>query len=145
MMIEEVNTNRHILKSFRHNGIYVPPYDYKGFSVKIQGQAVKLTEKSEQMATAWVKKTMSKSPPDKVFYKNFIQDFLAQLQKENPTLTFLSNFTEKYLSTVNSDDFNAAVNDTGNSEIDFSEIAEYIALEKEKKAEHGQERKETSC
>jgi DNA topoisomerase-1 len=141
MMIEEVNTNRHILKSFRHNGIYVPPYDYKGFSVKIQGQAVKLTEKSEQMATAWVKKTMSKSPPDKVFYKNFIQDFLAQLQKENPTLTFLSNFTEKYLSTVNSDDFNAAVNGTGNSEIDFSEIAEYIALEKEKKQNMGKSEK----
>ena len=28
---------RHVMKSLKHNGIYVPTYDYKGFNVKING------------------------------------------------------------------------------------------------------------
>ena len=44
---------KHVMKSLKHNGIFVPPYDLKGFSVKIQGQTIKLTEKSEPMAMAW--------------------------------------------------------------------------------------------
>ena len=68
---------KHVLKSLKHNGIYVPPYDYKGFSIKIQGHTIKLTPKTEQMAIAWIRKTQSTlSPPDKVFLKNFMQEFL---------------------------------------------------------------------
>ena len=37
---------KHVMKSLKHNGIYVPPYDLKGFNIKIQGQSIKLTEKS---------------------------------------------------------------------------------------------------
>ncbi len=44
---------KHVMKSLKHNGIYVPPYDLKGFNIKIQGQTIKLTEKSEPMAVAW--------------------------------------------------------------------------------------------
>jgi len=44
------------MKSLKHNGIFVPAYDYKGFSVKIRGQTVKLTPKTEQMAVAWLEK-----------------------------------------------------------------------------------------
>ena len=27
---------RHVMKSLKHNGIFVPVYDYKGFSIKIR-------------------------------------------------------------------------------------------------------------
>ena len=40
---------KQVMKSLNHNGIYVPSYDYKGFSITIQGHSVKLKPKSEQM------------------------------------------------------------------------------------------------
>src|SRR4030042_3225867 len=109
---------KHVLKSLKHNGVYVPPYDYKGFSVKIQGQPLKLAPKSEQMAIAWIRKTQSTlSPPDKVFLKTFMQEFLEQLKKENPAMDFLNSFSSDYLKKIESDDANNA----GNAGIDFSE------------------------
>ena len=84
---------KHVMKSLKHNGIFVPPYDYKGFSIKINGQTVKLTPKSEQMAVAWIRKTLSTvSPPDNLFKKNFMKEFLGQLKKENPSAAFLDAF-----------------------------------------------------
>ena len=72
---------KQVMKSLKHNGIYVPVYDPHGFSIKIEGQTVKLAPKSEQMAIAWIRKTMSlTTPPDKVFMKNFMQEFLEQLK-----------------------------------------------------------------
>ena len=47
------NQMKHVMKSLKHNGIFVPLYDYKGFSIKIQGQTIKLSEKTEPMAMAW--------------------------------------------------------------------------------------------
>ena len=89
------------MKSLKHNGIYVPKYEKKVFKIKIRGQIVPLTEKSEQMAIAWIRKTMSlTTPPDKVFMKNFMQEFLEQLKQENPTLQLLTSFTEKYLKSI---------------------------------------------
>src|SRR3972149_509066 len=121
---------KHVLKSLVHNGIYVPPYDYKGFSIKIQGHTIKLTPKSEQMAIAWIKKTQSTlSPPDKVFRRNFMQEFLEQLKTENHAMDFLNSFSSDYLKKIESDDANNA----GNAEIDFSEVAQYIGQEKLKK------------
>jgi DNA topoisomerase-1 len=121
---------KHILKSLAHNGIYVPPYDYKGFSIKIQGHTVKLTPKSEQMAIAWIKKTQSTvSPPDRVFQSNFMQEFLGQLKTENPAMDFLNSFLHHYLKKIENDNTNTA----GNAEIDFSEVAQYIEQEKLKK------------
>ena len=65
---------KQVMKSLKHNGIYVPEYDYKGFSITIQGHTIKLTPKSEQMAIAWIRKRQSAaSPPDKVFMKNFMR------------------------------------------------------------------------
>jgi DNA topoisomerase-1 len=121
---------KHVLKSLLHNGIYVPPYEYKGFSVKIQGHTVKLSPKSEQMAIAWIKKTQSTlSPPDKIFQKNFTKEFLEQLKTENPSINLLNSFSSDYLKKVENDD----VNNAGNAEIDFSEVAQYIEQEKLKK------------
>ena len=92
---------KHVLKSLKHNGIYVPQYELKGFKVKIQGQTVPLTVKSEQMALAWIRKRQSAlSPPDKVFMKNFMREFLEQLKLETPSLDFLGSFASDYVKKI---------------------------------------------
>ncbi|MGB9841704.1 MAG: hypothetical protein ACPLKZ_03145, partial [Candidatus Bathyarchaeales archaeon] len=121
------------MKSLKHNGIYVPQYDYKGFSVKIRGQAIKLTPKSEQMAIAWIKKRQSAlSPPDKVFMKNFMREFLEQLQRENPSLQFLTGFTAEYLQKIETSDEKDISNPDSaiHQDIDFTEILDFVKQEK---------------
>ena len=87
---------KQVMKSLKHNGIYVPQYEPQNFKIKIRGQSVKLTSKSEQMAIAWIRKTMSlTTPPDKVFMKNFMQEFLEQLKQENPALKLLHSLDRK--------------------------------------------------
>jgi len=112
---------KQIMKNLRHNGVYVPSYDYKGFRIKIQGHIIPLKPKSEQMAIAWIRKTLSiLSPPDEVFEKNFMQEFFEQLRQENPSLALLKeleNRTEQKDVTL----------------IDFSEISDYLEAEKQKK------------
>ncbi|MCJ7470511.1 hypothetical protein MUO74_08505, partial [Candidatus Bathyarchaeota archaeon] len=120
---------KYYMRSLCHNGIYVPPYDYKGFSVKIQGTLIKLSLKTEQMAIAWVRKEQSKlSPPDKLFYKNLMEDFLEALKAENPSLRILAD--TKIRSDVE------PLNDgkpRPDMEIDFSEIRQYVLQEQQKK------------
>jgi DNA topoisomerase-1 len=142
---------RHVMKSLKHNGIFVPTYDYKGFSVKIDDQTVKLTPKSEQMAVAWIRKATSVlSPPDNLFKKNFMKEFLGQLKKENPSATFLDAFTPKYIASI---DNPSPTMNNGNQpmaqEIDFTQVCNFIerekakkeALTKEEKKQQAQERK----
>ena len=133
---------KHVMKSLKHNGIFVPPYDYKGFSVKIQGQTVKLTPKSEQMAVAWTRKALSTvSPPDNLFKKNFMKEFLGQLKKENPQAAFLDGYSSKYLSNID--------NSPRDEEIDFIQVKNFIeqdkankeAVTKETKKQQAEERK----
>jgi DNA topoisomerase-1 len=142
---------KHVMKSLRHNGIFVPTYDYKGFSVKIDGQTVKLTPKSEQMAVAWIRKATSVlSPPDSLFKKNFMKEFLGQLKKENSSATFLDAFTPKYIASI--DNPSQTMNNGNQSmdqEIDFTQVCNFIererakkeALTKEEKKQQAQERK----
>jgi DNA topoisomerase-1 len=115
---------KHVMKSLKHNGIFVPPYDYKGFNVKIQGQTIKLSEKTEPMAVAWVRRTLSAtlSPPDSVFKRNFMREFLRQLKVENPKTYFLDIFSSKYLSDID--------NSKLTKEIDFTQIQNFILQEK---------------
>ncbi|HVO36994.1 MAG TPA: hypothetical protein VMT01_02360 [Candidatus Acidoferrum sp.] len=133
------------MQSLKHNGIYVPPYDYKGFSVKIQGTPVKLSPKTEQMAIFWVKKEQSKTtPPDRVFYKNFMEDFVKALKQENSSPDFLRSLQIR-------DDVNPIVDGKPREdmEVDFSSIREYVVREqltkqsmsKEEKKKLAQERK----
>jgi hypothetical protein len=76
---------KHEMKSLKHNGVYVPQYEPKKFKVKIQGETIPLRSESEQMAIAWIRKTMSlTTPPDKIFMKNFMQEFLKQLRHGIP-------------------------------------------------------------
>src|SRR5208283_3050863 len=126
---------RHVIKSLKHSGIFVPVYDYKGFSIKIDGQTVKLTPKSEQMAVAWIRKSLSTvSPPDNVFKKNFMKEFLGQLKKDNPSASFLDAYCSKYSNSL---DNPPATLNNGNhpvsEEIDFTQICNFIEQEKAKK------------
>jgi len=140
---------KHVMKSLKHNGIYVPPYDYKGFNIKIQGNTIKLSEKTEQMAVAWIRRTLSTTipPPDKVFTKNFMREFLEQLLKENPSADYLAPFVPKYLASID----NPTQNNGGEeiNDIDFSQVKSFIiedkakkeALSKEEKKKLAEERK----
>jgi DNA topoisomerase-1 len=122
---------KHNLKNLQHKGIYVAPYDHKGFTIKIKKHIVTLKPKSEQMAIALVKKEQSAAPPDKVFYKNFFQDFLEQLRKENPSLTFLEQLQNEYTNKIDNDDLHEK--NIEHQEIDFSEIFKHLEQEKSAK------------
>jgi DNA topoisomerase-1 len=113
---------KQVMKSLKHNGIFVPTYDYKGFSIKIGETRIKLSPKSEQMAIAWIRKKQSiLSPPDEIFKKNFMQEFLDQLKQENPSL----NAMKKGADIL----------------IDFSEVSNYLDSEKRKKENMSKEEK----
>lgn len=143
---------KHVMKSLKHNGIFVPPYDLKGFAVKIQGQAIKLTEKTEPMAVAWARRIRSTTiaSPDKIFTRNFMREFLTKLEEENPQANFLPSFTKNYLNQI--ENAPATLNNGGQSltqEIDFSQITKFVdddkalklALSKEDKKKQAEERK----
>ena len=120
---------KQVMKSLKHNGIYVPVYDPHGFSIKVDGQTVKLTPKSEQMAIAWIRKTMSlTTPPDTVFMKNFMQEFLEQLKQENPALQLLTSFTENYLKNIDTAEPEDVTNPDSaiRKAINFTEVTGYI-------------------
>jgi len=120
---------RHVMKSLKHNGIFVPVYDYKSFSVKIKGQTLKLMPKTEQMAVAWIRKSLSTiSPPDKVFKHNFMREFLGQLKHENPSAVFLDQFIPSYLKGIEHPE-----TQNSSDEIDFSQVCSFIETEKAKK------------
>src|SRR4030066_2273423 len=135
---------KHVLKSLKHNGIFVPLYELKGFKVKIQGQPIPLTAKSEQMALAWIRKRQSVlSPPDKVFMKNFMREFLGQLKMENPSFGFLGSFASEYVKRIEGYEANDLCDPKAgiHSEVDFSEIANYLEVEKQNKASISQAEK----
>jgi DNA topoisomerase-1 len=123
---------RYKLKSLQHNGIYVATYEPKGFGIKVQGQTVKLSSKTEQMAIALVKKEQSASPPDRVFYRNFFENFLTQLKAENPSSPFLANFYAEYMKKLEANDSPLKSDEASgvHAEIDFSEISRYLEQER---------------
>ena len=125
---------KHVMKSLLHNGIFVPVYDYKGFNIKINGQTLKLTPKTEQMAVAWVRKTLSTaSPPDQVFKHNFMKEFLNELKTENPKASFLENFIPKYLNSIEHPPATQNNGQQATQEIDFTQVTNFIESEKAKK------------
>lgn len=83
-------------KSFRHNGVYVPPPpEYHGLSIRIRGQKVQLTPEAEEMALAWVKVSKSPRASDPVFKANFFKDFVKRLKlKEKPSSLDEIDFSE---------------------------------------------------
>jgi len=128
------------MKSLAHNGIYVPQFDHNGFHVRLQGQSIKLSAKTEQMAVFWIRKRQSlTSPPDKLFYKNFITDFIEALKIENPPSKFLDALQSSHLASLDKGN-NEWMSDT-NSQIDFSEVATYIVQEQQRKLNMSKEEK----
>jgi len=67
------------MKQLIHNGIIVPRYEWKGIGVKIKGIAVELNPQQEEKAVAWVRKLRTDYINDKVFVKNFFNDFCEAL------------------------------------------------------------------
>ncbi len=132
------------MKSLRHNGVYVPQYEYKSLSIKIQGQPIKLSPRTEQMAIFWIKKKQSvTSPPDRAFYKNFIEDFLNALKTENTQSHDLQSFTSEYLKDLGTDAREtSSIRELGDDEeINFSEVEQYLLKEQQKKESMTQEEK----
>ena len=132
------------MKSLKHNGIYVPPYEFQKLSVKVHGQLLTLSPKTEQMAIAWARKKLSiTSPPDKLFYRNFVQGFLETLRAENPSQTFLKNFTVDHPNSLERDNGEWAVNGKlkDDAEVDFSEVTEHVLQEQQKKLSMTKEEK----
>jgi len=128
---------KYVMKSLKHNGVYIPPCELLGLSVKIQGNTLKLGPRTEQMALAWVRKEQSQtSPPDRLFYKNFMRIFLEALRLEKPSAGFLSNFQLR-------DDLDPLVDGKPREdmEIDFSQVRQYVLQEQLKKLNMGKEEK----
>lgn len=118
---------KQVLKSLRHNGIYVPVYEFKKFSINIMGKKIALSPMSEQMAIAWIRKKQSVlSPPDVVYEKNFKIEFIERIKKENHELEFLDGFLEQHLKKIDN-----KISD--GYEIDFSEISDYLDRIKQEK------------
>ncbi|MCW4001268.1 MAG: DNA topoisomerase I [Candidatus Bathyarchaeota archaeon] len=129
------------MKSLKHNGIYVPPYDYKAtFSVKIMENSVSLKEKSEPLAFAWCRRTLSNPSSDNVFKKNFMTAFLTKLKEDNPQASFLDEFTQNYLKSIGNA-FSAQNNLQRMLEIDFSDVCKRIEEDKQAKLAFTKEEK----
>ncbi len=62
-------------KTLRHNGVaFPPPYDYRGVTIQIKNERVKLDPHQEEMLMAWAKKKDTPYVQDAVFQKNFLDD-----------------------------------------------------------------------
>jgi len=70
------------LKQLIHNGIVVPRYEWKKLSIRIKGVEVQLNPQQEEMAVAWVRKLGTDYVNDKVFVKNFFNDFCEALRQK---------------------------------------------------------------
>jgi DNA topoisomerase-1 len=67
------------IRQLIHNGVLIPTYEPKGFSVRFRVKALKLTPEQEEMALAWVKKLGTDYVKDPIFVKNFLKDFSKAL------------------------------------------------------------------
>ena len=68
------------MESLHHNGVLVPPrYKGKGLTVKIRGKEVRLTTEQEELAVSWAKKVGTPYVQDKIFARNFHEDFSKKL------------------------------------------------------------------
>lgn len=82
--------------TLRHNGVAFPPdYDYRGLTVKIKNELVKLTPDQEEMLMAWAKKKDTPYVLDPVFQKNFLGDLVHKLDARFANITLADiDFTE---------------------------------------------------
>ena len=74
------------IKQLIHNGVLIPAYEPKGFSICFKGKELKLTPEQEEMAVAWVKKLGTEYVKDPVFVRNFVKDFSKALSVETSSI-----------------------------------------------------------
>ncbi|MCW4020171.1 MAG: DNA topoisomerase I [Candidatus Bathyarchaeota archaeon] len=67
------------MRQLIHNGVLIPKYRWKRLRVSIRGVEVELTPEQEEMVVAWVRKLGTGYVEDKVFVKNFFEDFCKSL------------------------------------------------------------------
>lgn len=86
-----------MLKQLIHNGIIIPePPKPVGLTITVRGQRVQLTPKQEEMAIAWARKKDTPYVQDKVFARNFLQDFSEALGVKPPLTLDEVDFSEAY-------------------------------------------------
>jgi len=74
-----------LLTQLIHNGIITPPKPPLNHLVlTMRGRPVKLTPKQEEMALAWARKQGTPYVEDRVFVRNFMADFSAELNVTPP-------------------------------------------------------------
>ncbi len=101
-------SERASMKQLVHNGILVPRYEWKKLLIKINSSETEMNPQQEEMAVAWVKKLGTDYIKDKVFVKNFFNDFCKALNlKEtlspeafdfSPVIDYVENDKAKKLS-----------------------------------------------
>jgi DNA topoisomerase-1 len=67
------------MKQLSHNGIIIPKYEPKGFHILFKSKKIDLSPEQEEMAIAWVRKLGTEYAEDKVFIRNFFDDFCKAL------------------------------------------------------------------
>jgi len=101
------------MKQLFHNGILIPKYESKGFHIMFKGKKIALNPEQGEMAVAWVRKLGTEYVKDKVFVRNFFDDFCKALG------------VEKSLP----------------KDFDFSEIEKFVNKEREAKSSMSKEEK----
>ncbi len=76
-------------KTLQHNGILFPPdYEAHGIKIKIKGDNVDLDLNQEEMTYQWAKKKDTSYSQDKVFQKNFTEDFAKTLPSKFKNISY---------------------------------------------------------
>jgi len=76
-------------KTLQHNGILFPPaYEAHGIKVKIKGESIEIDLNQEEMIYQWAKKKDTTYAHDKVFQKNFTEDFAKTLPSKFKNISY---------------------------------------------------------
>lgn len=76
-------------KTLQHNGILFPPaYEAHGIKIKIKGESIDLDLNQEEMIYQWAKKKDTPYAQDKVFQKNFTEDFAKTLPPKFKNISY---------------------------------------------------------
>ena len=76
-------------KTLQHNGILFPPaYEAHGIKIKIKGESIDLDLNQEEMIYQWAKKKDTPYSQDKIFQKNFTEDFAKTLSSKFKNISY---------------------------------------------------------
>jgi len=120
-------------KTLRHNGVaFPPPYEYRGLTVKIKDERVRLDPRQEEMLMAWAKKKDTPYVQDAVFQKNFLGDLKPALPERFADIALTDiDWTELYAIADREKTANLS------DEEKKKRSAERKAMREELKARHG--------